>query len=296
MFELQNEIRIVVHQTAPLLGELEVNEGEVKETVAKHPGTHLQVFPELALTGYSLRKKVQGMAYSLHDGSPVVFPRSASPVAYGFPERGRDELVYNTAILQHGARILGTHRKVYLPTYGIFDEGRYFARGRQAPPVVTLPSGWRVGLLVCEDFWHPGLLYLAAMQEADIVLVLSAAPGRGETGTERTEKGQGTGFASQDTWILLARTAALQYGVFLVLANRCGVEEGVSFAGGSMVAGPDGALLARAPQGQPATLEASLSRKSLRQARTPFAHLRDEDPDFLRRTLGEILAREEAVP
>lgn len=289
MPEIKKTIRVVIHQTAPLLGEIGANEGDMRRRVVSSAGADLLVFPELALTGYSLRTRAQALAVPMDGPPPLTLPVDTPPLAYGTVERGRDQLVYNTALVQHGSRILGKHRKVYLPTYGIFDEARYFARGRKIPPVIELPSGWRVGLLVCEDFWHPGLLYLVAMQGADAILVLSAAPGRGEPADTRERMNEDSLFSSPETWSMLARTAAVQYGVYLVLANRSGVEEGLTFAGGSLVAAPSGEILVRAPQGEAASLEVQFSVNSLRRARTPFAHLRDEDPLFMARGLEMLM-------
>ncbi len=289
------DLNLTVHQTAPLLGDREGNEEEIRRRVLGSSSRDLLVFPELALTGYHLRGRVQRFAVDLSAGSLPDLPPDAPPVVFGLPERGGDELVYNSALITHEDRILAKHRKVYLPTYGPFDEGRYFAPGRDAPPVVTLPTGWKVGLLICEDFWHPALLYLLAMQGAELILVLSAAPGRGQprdpaeiANTSKREEAPGVLFSSPEKWALLARAAALQFGVFLVIANRAGVEEGVTFAGESSVVSPTGELLARAPQGEPATLDCTLPRDSLRQGRTPFAHLRDEDPGFVRRALDHL--------
>ena len=289
------DLNLTVHQTAPLLGDREGNEEEIRRRVLGSSSRDLLVFPELALTGYHLRGRVQRFAVDLSAGSLPYLPPDAPPVVFGLPERGGDELVYNSALIIHENRILAKHRKVYLPTYGPFDEGRYFAPGRDAPPVVTLPTGWKVGLLICEDFWHPALLYLLAMQGAELILVLSAAPGRGQprdpaeiANTSKREEAPGALFSSPEKWALLARAAALQFGVFLVIANRAGVEEGVTFAGESSVVSPTGELLACAPQGEPATLDCTLPRDGLRQGRTPFAHLRDEDPGFVRRALDHL--------
>ena len=287
-----SELHLTIHQTAPLLGEREDNASEVRTRVQDSTGRDLLVFPELALTGYTLRSRVQREAKPLSEGSPLILPPGSPPVVFGLPERGEDELVYNTAVVVHEGRVLLKHRKVYLPTYGLFDESRYYAAGREAPGVTTLPGGWKVGLLICEDLWHPALLYLLAIQGVEVIVVLAAAPGRGDPGAFAGDSPPGAEadspgplFSSTASWSLLARTAALQYGVFVVIGNRGGVEEGVTFAGESLVVGPDGALLARAPQREPAVLEASLSRGTLRRARTPYAHLRDEDPDFLLRAL-----------
>jgi len=289
MSKVDAELRVVVHQTTPVLGEVAENEREIRRCVGGSQGADLLVFPELSLTGYTLRSRVQRLAIPLVEAAPLTLPQGSPPVALGLPERGMDELVYNTAVIQHRNQILAKHRKVYLPTYGLFDEARYFGRGRDAPPVVTLPSGWRVGLLICEDFWHPGLIYLLAIQGADVVLVLSAAPGRGDPGEAGEEEETPLLFSSPDTWTLLAQSAAVQYGIYMVLANRGGVEEGLTFAGGSMVVDPEGRVLAQAPHADPGTLEVCLTRQALRGARTPYAHLRDEDPEYLSRALAGIL-------
>ncbi len=305
MPEARATLRLAVHQTAPLLGEVEENERELRKRVEGSAGADLLAFPELSLTGYGLRSRVQRFARPLGEEAPLTLPHGAPPLALGLPERGGDELVYNAALLLHQNRILAKHRKVYLPTYGLFDEARYFAAGSAPPPVAVLPSGWRAGLLVCEDFWHPTTLYLVAVQGADLVLVLAAAPGRGdppEGPSIRVQDGSKGGssapsrelplFSSTESWELLARTAALQYGIYLVLVNRAGVEEGLTFAGGSTVVDPTGRILARAPQAEAATLEVELTRKALRGARNPYAHLRDEDPDYLARSLAVLRDRE----
>jgi predicted amidohydrolase len=229
---------------------------------------------------------VQEVALPIGASTPIPVPAGSPPLALGLAERGRDELVYNSAILVWEGRTLLKHRKVYLPTYGLFEEGRFFAPGRDVPRVVTLPCGWRVGLLVCEDFWHPSLPYLVAMQDADVLVVLSAAPGREEPAAPQDPAH--SLFRSTETWGMIARCIALQYGIFVVLANRAGIEGGVTFAGHSLVAGPDGEILAQAPQAEAATLDVSLVRTALRRARTPFAHLRDEDPGFLRRAVETL--------
>jgi NAD+ synthase (glutamine-hydrolysing) len=126
-------LRLVVHQMAPLLGEVDRNEEEIRSRVAQSRGGDLLVFPELALSGYNLRGRAGEFALALGEDSPFRLPTGSPPVVVGLPERGEDELVYNTALLLHEGRILARHRKIYLPTYGLFDEGRYFASGTMPP-------------------------------------------------------------------------------------------------------------------------------------------------------------------
>lgn len=218
-------------------------------------------------------------------GAPPLTLREDGPVTvYGLVERGEDHLTYNAAVAQRGAALLATHRKVYLPTYGTFDEGRIFAPGRRSVRPFPLADGWQAGLLICEDFWHPALAYLLALQAVDVLLVLAAAPGRGVPAA-----GDGNRFASAESWELLARTTALLHGMYVVLCNRTGVEDGVTFAGGSLVVGPRGDVIARAPQGERATLAVTLDLGSVAAARQPYSHLRDEDPAVTLHTLERIV-------
>ena len=276
-------LRVQIHQVSPAHGDLEANLSRVQTTVAEATAD-VVVFPELALTGYTLGHRAREMGLSLAGAAPASLPDKGPTAVYGLVERGEDHLTYNAAVAQRGGTLLATHRKVYLPTYGTFDEGRIFAAGRRSLRPFHLAEGWRAGLLVCEDFWHPALAYLLAVQGIDVLLVLAAAPGRGLPGG-----GAGQRFGSVESWDLLARTTALLHGIYVVLCNRVGVEDGVTFAGGSLVVDPMGGVVARAPQGEEAVLEGTLERDAVARARQPYAHLRDEDPAVTLHTLERIV-------
>lgn len=275
------DLRVEIRQTEPVLGDPEANRASM-EAAVRETDAHLVVFPELALTGYSLGHRARELGVSLADGPPLALPAHGPVAVLGLVERGEDHLTYNAAVAARGSRILAVHRKVYLPTYGTFDEGRVFAAGRRSPRPFEATPGWQAGVLVCEDFWHPALAYLHAVQGADVLLVLAAAPGRGGSRVERR-------FASTESWELIARTTALVHGVYVVLCNRVGAEGGVTFAGGSMVVDPAGEIVASAPQGEPAALDVVLERERVARARQPYAHLRDEDPAMVLHTLERVL-------
>lgn len=246
----------------------------------------LLVTPELGLTGYDLRDEAAAAALPVQPGRP--FPlaplRDAGELVVGLVEQGAGGVCYNTAVHLQDGRTVFRHRKVYLPTYGMFDEGRYFGRGGRAA-AHELGAGWRVGVLICEDLWHPALPYLLASQGIQLLLVLAAAPGRGVwDGGER-----GGRFASWDAWRRIARSTAQLYGIYVGLANRIGVEGGVTFAGGSLIVGPTGAILATAPEADEAVIEVELSLDEVARARRPFAHARDDDPRFTARELNRLL-------
>jgi predicted amidohydrolase len=245
--------------------------------MAGEAATDLVLTPELSLTGYDLRDAAAAMARD--NQAPLRLPH---PTILGDVESASG-LLYNVATLADGHRDDIIHRKVYLPTYGMFDEGRYFGKGDRVVPIVT--NGWRVGVLICEDFWHPALAYLLAMQGAHALLVMAAAPGRGAApGGEA-----GAFFASTDSWERIARTTAQLYGIYVAICNRCGVEGGVTFAGESIVVAPDAGVIARAGIAEE-RMDVELDRDEVVRARRPYAHLRDDDTRLVAAELARINA------
>lgn len=278
-------LRVAVDQMAPSFADPDANRRRMEASAASRPGMDLLVFPELSLTGYALEERAQDLAVPVLP-PPIALSADSPPVAFGFVERGRNQLVYNAAALLDGESLVALHRKVYLPTYGIFDEGRTFAPGQSGARSFELrETGWRAGLLVCEDLWHPALPYLLALQEIDLLVVLSAAPGRGEPEDPVLHPY----FGSAAPWELVARSTALLHGIFVVVANRVGTEGNLTFAGGSLVVDPRGEVVARAPQAEEAVVEVVLERNSIRDARAAFSHLRDENPGFVHRELERLL-------
>lgn len=281
-------LRLRIEQFAPELGRPASNLRRIAEAqaAAAADGVDLLLTPELSLTGYDLRDRASMLARPLDEPA---FPELADgpDVVLGIVERGRGFVTYNTAVHLRRGAVLHRHRKLYLPTYGMFDEGRYFGAGDRVR-AYDAGGGWRMGLLVCEDLWHPALGYLLALDGADVLLVQTAAAGRGAW--EGGAAGAATGrFASAAAWEQLACAAAVAYGVYVALANRVGVEGSCTFAGGSLVVGPDGSVAARADDRDEDRLTVDLSLERVAAARRPFSHLRDEDPHLVRRELDRLL-------
>jgi predicted amidohydrolase len=279
-------LHLALLQTAPALGDIAANVAAIE---AAAQGADLIVTPELSLTGYDVRDAVHDLALAIESGAappPLLAPlarENAPETIVGLVEASSEGIPYNSAILLGGGRIRHVHRKIYLPTYGLFDEGRYFGKGKTLE-TFELAGGWRAAMLVCEDLWHPALTYLAAMSSADLLIVPAAAPGRGVV-----EGGQeGTAFASSRAWNELVSVTARTYGVYVVLSNRVGVDDGVTFAGGSRIVGPDGAVLVGASDSEEQRIETVLEPAERARARRPFAHLRDEDPRFLVSALEQV--------
>lgn len=282
-------LRLRVEQTAPVLCDAGANLARIvaAQDSAAADGVDLLVTPELALTGYDVRDRVHTLA--LPHGE-THFPALANgpDVVLGAAEMGQGFVPYNVALHLRGGRVLHRHRKIYLPTYGMFDEARWFGAGRRVR-AYDAGGGWRVGLLVCEDLWHPSLTWLLATAGAHLVVVQAAAVGRGALDGGAS----GGRFASWPTWEQLACAAAIAYGIYVVVANRVGVEGGCVFAGGSFVVAPSGEVVARADDLAEDRVTVDLSLEAVAAARRPFSHLRDEDPRLVLRELSAILAATE---
>jgi predicted amidohydrolase len=283
---MRGELQLAVAQLDARPGDLAGNLARVR-TAAETARADVLLTPELALTGYDVRDAVHELALPLQPGEKLGAPGSGLEdvpglVITGLIERSAQGVAYNVAAALEAGVVRQVHRKVYLPTYGMFDEARWFGRGDTVAPW-TLPGGWRAGVLVCEDFWHPGLVYALASTGIDVLLVLAAGPGRGVW--EGGEHGQ---FASADAWERIARTTAQLYGIYVALANRAGVEGAVTFAGGSLIVDPAGVVLGRAPALEPALLQARLDPVDLQRARRPSYHGRDDDPLLVARELRRL--------
>ena len=158
---------------------------------ASSRGADLVVFPELSLTGYVLQDLASAVSCRPRSDDPVFQVLLAASqkldIVVGFVEEDvRNRFYIASAYLSRG-EVLHVHRKVYLPTYGLFDEGRFFAWG-DAVQAFDTPFG-RVGMLICEDFWHASPPYLLWLDGADVFLFMSASPGRGLERAPRTGLG-----------------------------------------------------------------------------------------------------------
>jgi predicted amidohydrolase len=261
---------VVLAQIKPKLGcvadNLALIEERIQQAIAAE--TDLIVFPELALTGYFLKDLVPEVARGLD--SPeirrlVELSRDIS-IAVGFVEVTSDYRFFNSAIYLEDGAIRHLHRKVYLPTYGLFDEQRYFARGEQFRAFDTKLG--RMGMLICEDMWHLSASYILAMDCATTLICLSSSPGRGISGES---------LGSADAWQQLTSTSAMFLNCRVLYCNRVGYEDGVNFWGGSEYIAPSGESLARAALLEEDMLSATVEEGALRRERIFSPMLRDEN-------------------
>ena len=269
---------------APALGDLAANRDLHLEqvAVARRDRAGVVVFPELSLTGYWLHDLVSEVALDPERAEIMAPLREASreiDIVMGLVEDGGDGRHFNTTVWLQGGKVAWRHRKVHLPTYTLFDEGRYFAAGDR---VRTFATGEvQAGVLICEDMWHPSLPWLLAQDGCDLLLVPSCGPARGPAGGA---------IGSQRDWRLLGETAARFHAQFVLYVNRTGSEDGYTFAGGSFAYGPDGGLLAELPEIDDAGLTVELDLRDIGRARTVHPMRRDARPDLVRRELERLLS------
>jgi predicted amidohydrolase len=278
-------VRLRVEQMAPVLADPAANLVRIASAQAEamRDGVDVVLTPELSISGYDVRDRVHSLAAAESD-QPFPVLAHGPEVVLGTIEHDERFVPYNAALHLRRGRVLHRHRKVHLPTYGMFEEGRFFGRGTQVR-AYDAGGGWRVGMLVCEDLWHPALAYLLAADGAHVLLVQSAATGRGAWAGGAS----GGRWASWAAWEHLCCAAAAAYGVYVALANRVGVEGGCVFAGGSMIVAPGGDVIARADDRAEDRLTADLSLDAVAAARRPFALARDDRPDLVHRELARLL-------
>jgi len=282
------QIKLALVQLNTKLGVIQSNLEKHLDAIeqAIKQDTDLIVFPELSLTGYALQDLVPTVAQRA-DPEDAVFQKllaasQSIDIVVGFVEEDiRNRFFISSAYLSKGT-VAHVHRKVYLPTYGLFDEGRFFAWGDTTAAFDTRFG--RVGILICEDFWHVSPPYLLWLDGADIFIFTSSSPGRGLTAQEQL----GTVH-----WVeSINRAYASIFTSFVVHCNKVGYEDGLHFSGGSTVYDPDGQLLAKAPYEQEAITYCTLDLNQLHRSRSRLPLLRDERTALTQRELNRILSRD----
>src|SRR5213594_3004761 len=274
--------RIAIAQIRPTKGEYSANLqriGGVLAQLAKlEPAVDLVVFPETATSGYFVEGGVRDVAVTagtlFRDLSVQHEAAQAPPldVAVGFYEVFQNRFYNSCLYASFGnapPRILHVHRKVFLPTYGVFDEDRFVERGRE---IHAFDTRWgRAAILICEDAWHSLAGTIAALEGAQLILVPSASPARG-TGMDE----EGTRLpASVVRWERILRNLAEEHGVYVAYASLVGFEGGKGFPGGSVVVSPSGDVVLRGPLFEEAVLTYDLDLNELTRARADSPLLAD---------------------
>jgi len=281
-------MKIALAQITPKLGDLDQNFRVHLDYIqkAKKKNVDLLIFPELSLTGYTLKDLVEEIALDPHT-DPLFkklkdLSREISFVV-GFVEEKEKGLFLNSAAFFSQGKIAHIHRKIYLPTYGMFEELKFFGQGKNFNTFPT-PFG-RAGLLICYDFLHISSSYLLFVGGSELIIAISAAPGRGFSDDD--------GYASARMWELMGEAVSRFFQSFVIYCNRVGFEDGKSFAGGSFIYNPGGQLVAKSPYVDEDFLVKNIDLEEIRRFRKFRPYRRDEKPEVTLEAFKRIVAKYE---
>lgn len=291
-------IRVAIAQIRPKKGDYPANVRRLGAILARaatlEPLPDLVIAPETFTSGYFVEGGVRDVAVSagtlFADLAAQHAASGAAPLdlAVGFYEEWRNRY-YNSAIYATlggaHAGIRHVHRKVFLPTYGVFDEERFVERGND---VRAFDTSWgRAAIAICEDAWHSIIPTLAALDGAQLLIIPSASPARGPAPSGPGVSGRPN---NVERWERIIRDMAEEHGVYVALAQLVGFEGGKAFSGGSALATPFGEIAARAPLFEDALLVADCDERDVTRARADQPLLSD-----LESAWPSLLYRAEAV-
>jgi len=281
---VKQKIKIALAQVDTVLGNMEKNLNTHKQLIRKaiEEKCDLIIFPELSLSGYSLKDAVYDVA--LFDDDPKLDPLKELSknisIIVGTVELSRRYEIYNTLFFYEAGKLLAKHRKVYLPTYGLFEEKRYFSSGNRFRAFDSELG--RFGLLVCEDVWHPTSGMILAQDGASVIFVSAAGIARGFDTESLPENIQ--------DWESLNRSLAIFTTSYVVFSNRVGVEDGLMFWGGSEIYDPHGRRIAKAPYFKTYFQTAEIDMLKLKHSRINTTLLSDEKLTVVIEELSRIHA------
>ena len=302
-------MKVAIFQTSPILLDLKANLEDViaKIHYGREKGAQLIVFPELALTGYFVGPRYHEVALRL-DSREIKQLASASKgtaAVVGFIEESPSMNFYNSALVAVDGDIIFSYRKLNLPNYGVFEERKYFAAGKQV--LVFKLHDFNIAVLICNDLWHPSLPYLGVTQQADIFVTIFNSS-QGSMGDE---------FSNIESWSIINSFYSRIFGIYNICANRVGEEnfeerrsisgasqgrpgekkasdlicrtETYQFWGGSEILNPFGRHIANAALYETDEIFGEIERDLLRQKKILLPYLRNDDPYFTHRELQRIL-------
>lgn len=225
-------MKVYLAQTKPYLGNVFKNLKNMVEIIKEQieNKSEVVIFPELSLTGYLLEDMVYDVGIKEVPEILLELSKEIS-IIFGAVELGEDLYHYNSAYYLEDGEVKHIHRKVYLPTYGLFDEGRYFKEGSSIKSFNTKYG--KLGMLICEDAFHLTSSFILSEDGAKVIFVLTNSPLRVS----------GNGLDIKRTWEAIGKSTTVSNNNFMIMVNRVGIEDGVSFWGGSFVMGPNGNMI-----------------------------------------------------
>ena len=283
--------KVALAQIDSKVGNLRANVDHHLEFIDKAAtgGAQMVVFPELSLTGYTVRDLAWSLALNPHS-DPLLQPlkeRSKSiSILLGFIESGADHGIYNSALFLEEGKIVHVHRKIYPPTYGMFEEGRYFSPGNLVKAFDSKLG--RFGIVICEDLWHLSLPYLLAHDGAEAIFSPTASPSRIAGGSPDLQNAH-VNHEQQRAYARLLSS-------YILFSNRVGFEDGVNFWGGSALTSPAGETVAVGKFFTEDLVFGQVDSTEVQRARRFSRHFLDENLDLVMRTLARVTDAKHSPP
>jgi len=278
----KQKLTIAISQINTVLGDYAGNMHKHLEYIEKaiEAKADVVLFPELSLTGYSLKDAVYDVAIGDRDDKLIPFLKLSKKITIivGLVELSNRFEIFNTLLIFEEGSLIAKHRKVYLPTYGLFEEERYFSSGNRFRAFDSRFG--RFGILICEDMWHPTSGVILAQDGASLIFVAAAGIARGMDAESKPENVM--------VWESLNRSLAISTTSYVIFANRVGVEDGLMFWGGSEVIEPSGSRLAKAGYFQEEQLIVQIDLLKLKHTRINTTLLSDEKLDVVIEELTRI--------
>jgi predicted amidohydrolase len=266
---MKQKFKIALAQITSVRGEKTENIKRIERIVTKAEkrSADLIVFPELSLTGYTIRDQIYEFAETIPGSSTTIVENIARKarkyIIFGMPELSEktQATIYNTAVLVGPEGFIGKYRKMYLPMHSVFEEKRYFRHGCQAATYDTELG--KIGLIICYDIFFPEVSRLTRLNGAQLIVCISASPAVRRTFFE-----------------ILTAARAIENTAFLAYVNLVGTEEGLQFWGGSRLVGPQGKVLVKAKYDEEDFVIGEVDYSKIRPVEAFVPTLRDLRPEL----------------
>ncbi|MDH5460174.1 MAG: carbon-nitrogen hydrolase family protein [Candidatus Bathyarchaeota archaeon] len=266
---MREKFKVALAQISCKQGDKAENIRKIEDLVikAKQQSAELVIFPELSLTGYTVRDQIYELAETIPGPSTSVLEKLARKtgtyIVFGMPELSEktQATIYNAAVLIGPDGLVGKYRKMYLPTHSVFEEKRYFRPGYQTAVFETELG--KTGLIICYDIFFPEVSRLTRLKGAQLIVCISASPAVRRTFFET-----------------LTTARAMENTTFLAYVNLVGIEDGLQFWGGSRLIGPNGKVLVKAKYDEEDLVIGEVNYADIRPVETFVPTLKDLRPEL----------------
>lgn len=274
-------MRIALAQLNSVLGDVDANLARAREVVVgcRADACDVVVFPELFLAGPKVGGSDEDLSMESTDPRLLSLAEAGGPTAsvVGFVQSGRRDNLFDSAAYLVDGRVAHVHQKLYLVTYDIFEEGKYFTAGSSMRAFDTAQG--RMAIMVCNDAWQPPLAFVAVQDGAQVLLISANS---GDSSFDAV-------LDTRSSWEQITRFYASIFQCYVVFVNRVGHEGPLRFWGGSHVVDPWGHVIAQAPLYDETVMTVDIDRSLVRRRRRQVPFLKESRLDLLTKELTRLM-------